>query len=67
MQKIIASLSAEKTGDVLLKNSESYQLNFTAEETGFEPARACLRAQGVSNPPQWANYATPPYVFYYLK
>jgi hypothetical protein len=26
-----------------------------AEETGFEPARACLRAQGISNPPQWAT------------
>ena len=37
-----------------------YALFICAEETGFEPARACLRAQGVSNPPQWANYATPP-------
>lgn len=35
---------------------------YMAEETGFEPARASLRAQRDSNPPQWANYATPPEV-----
>jgi competence protein ComFC len=31
-----------------------------AEETGFEPARALLYTQRVSNPPQWTSYATPP-------
>lgn len=35
-----------------------------AEGTGFEPARACLRAQGISNPPQWTNYANPPHFLY---
>jgi hypothetical protein len=29
--------------------------SFFAEETGFEPARVCLRTQRVSNPPQWAS------------
>ncbi len=44
----------------LHKNANLKSCKFAAEETGFEPARAVLRAQGISNPPQWANYATPP-------
>ena len=32
-----------------------YNKNYLAEETGFEPARALLRAQRDSNPPQWAE------------
>ena len=38
-----------------------------AEEVGFEPTRAGLTAQGISNPPQWTSYATPPNSVYSIK